>query len=86
MSGGTSEVDEAGSHAVDQRWDIVASLTRAREEAGFSQVEMARKLGVKPTTLCAFEQLYGGRDFKFGTVQRYARALGLELELRLREG
>lgn len=60
------------SYLVKYRRDRAAKL-----EEGFRQVDVARKMGIGQPALSEFER--GGTSPRMETVQRYARALGLEL-------
>ena len=59
-----------------------ATLVRqARAEAGLTQVELARRLGVTQASLARLERL--GANPTVGTLERVVRATGRRLELRL---
>jgi transcriptional regulator with XRE-family HTH domain len=57
---------------------IGAQLAEARNRAGLTQLEMARKLGVAQSRISRIEHQANPR---MDTVQSYARALGLEIVL-----
>jgi DNA-binding XRE family transcriptional regulator len=58
-------------HARDRLLD---ALVQARKDAGLTQTEVARRLGVRQPTVSKFEA--EGSDPQLSTIQRYARALG----------
>jgi transcriptional regulator with XRE-family HTH domain len=58
--------------------NINGELAEARLRAGFTQVEIARKLGL---TQARLSQIEHGQNARIDTLQSYARALGLELVL-----
>lgn len=56
-------------------------LRDARTRAGVRVNELARRMGVRPSTVCRIE---AGRNVLLeSTVSRYAAALGLRAELHL---
>ncbi|GIU86579.1 MAG: hypothetical protein KatS3mg009_1094 [Acidimicrobiia bacterium] len=54
-------------------------LRTARERAGISKRELARRARTSPAAIVAYES--GRRDPSFGTLDRLLRALGLRAEL-----
>lgn len=59
---------------------LVRALTERRREMGISQTVVAARMGTSQSALARLEA--GGSDPRVSTVERYARALGEELELR----
>lgn len=57
-----------------------ALLRAARQRAGLTQVQLAELLGVTQPTVAAAER---SRDVTESLVTRWAKALGIEAELRL---
>ncbi len=57
---------------------IVRSLAEARNRAGLTQAELARKLGILQSRVSRIEH---EKNPRLDTLQSYARALGLELML-----
>lgn len=65
-----------------REFEIGVLLRQAREEAGLTQEELARLMHTKKTAISRLENRAG--DIKLSTLRRAARALGKELELKLR--
>jgi len=64
-----------------REFKIGVLLKQARKEAGLSQEELAKKLGTKKTAISRIEN--HAQDIKLSTIQKLARALGKDLEVRL---
>src|SRR6476620_1593296 len=56
-------------------------LREAREDAGLTQEEMARRLNTKKSAISRLEN--HASDIRLSTLERYARALGCQLSLDL---
>lgn len=54
---------------------FIANLRSIREEAGFSQSELARRTGMTPSYICDLER--GRRKPNLGTLAPLAAALGV---------
>lgn len=54
--------------------NLLADLVAMRDAAGLTQEELAEKLGVKQSTVSAFERY--DNDPKLSTLRRYALAVG----------
>ena len=59
-------------------------LRQAREQAGLTQEELARRLDTKKSAISRIENHAG--DIRLSTLERYAKALGRSLALELRPG
>lgn len=57
-------------------------LRQAREDAGLTQEELARRLNTKKSAISRIENHAG--DIRLSTLERYAAALGRHLSLELR--
>ncbi len=64
-----------------REFKIGVLLKQAREQAGLSQEELAKRLGTKKTAISRIEN--HAQDIKLSTIQKMARALGKNLEVRL---
>lgn len=62
-------------------FDLVAKIVAERNRAGCSQADMARHLGMKQPALSLIEGHKAAPTI--GMLQRYARHLGMKLELTL---
>ncbi|HEU4740554.1 MAG TPA: helix-turn-helix domain-containing protein [Meiothermus sp.] len=61
---------------------VSLELARALKEAGVSQAELARRLGVKPPSIARlFSPRYTGHSLR--SLREIAKALGMRLEVRL---
>ncbi len=66
---------------VDEEYELVEALVRARTAAKLTQAELAQRLG---TTQSAVARLEGGRvSPSFSTLRRYAEATGSRLTVGL---
>ena len=61
---------------------LVRALTDRRRAMGISQTVIAARMGTSQSALARLEA--GGSDPRLSTIERYARALGEEVELRSR--
>jgi transcriptional regulator with XRE-family HTH domain len=59
-------------------------LRQAREQAGLTQEELARRLETKKSAISRIENHAG--DIRLSTLARYAKALGRSLALELKPG
>jgi ribosome-binding protein aMBF1 (putative translation factor) len=61
---------------------LVRALTDRRRALGISQTVIAARMGTSQSALARLEA--GGSDPRLSTIERYAQALGEEVELRAR--
>lgn len=66
----------------DREFEIGVLLRQAREEAGLTQEELARKIRTQKTAISRLENHAG--DIKLSTLKKVARALGKDLHVSLR--
>ncbi len=64
-----------------QQFKIGAMLKLAREEAGLTQEELARKLNTKKSAISRIEN--HAEDIKLSTLEKIARALGKTLRVEV---
>ena len=64
-----------------QEFKIGAMLKLAREEAGLTQEQLARKLNTKKTAISRIEN--HAEDIKLSTLERFAQALGKKLHIEV---
>ena len=69
------EPDSDGNYPAVQyaRASLARKIIRHRRLVGITQVELARRAGIRPETLCRIEQ--GERTPSIGTVEKIDRAL-----------
>lgn len=65
-----------------QAFRIGAMLLAAREQAGLTQAEVARRLGTHKSAISRMEN--HAQDIRLSTLQRYAEAMGCFLNVELR--
>jgi transcriptional regulator with XRE-family HTH domain len=79
--------------AVKREYDALAgefalfdALVQARADAGLSQAEVARRMGTKIPAVSRLEAGGGTQKHSpsISTLRRYAKAVGCELEVRLK--
>lgn len=59
---------------------VVEQLVGLRRERGFSQADVAERLGTSQPVISRLEA--GGRDPRLSTLERYARVVGADLEVQ----
>ena len=64
-----------------EQFKIGVMLKQAREEAGITQEELARRLNTKKTAISRIEN--HAEDIKLSTLDKFVRALGKELRLEV---
>ena len=64
-----------------QEFKIGVMLKMAREEAGLTQEPLAEKLKTKKTAISRIEN--HAEDIKVSTLEKFARALGKTLEIKV---
>jgi len=64
-----------------EQFKIGVILKRAREEAGLTQEEIARRLHTKKTAISRIEN--HAEDIKLSTLLNFARALGKDLKVEV---
>ena len=65
-----------------RRRRVIDELAGARRAAGLSQTEVAARMGTSQSVVARLES--GVVDARLSTLQRYAAAVGQELELGIR--
>jgi transcriptional regulator with XRE-family HTH domain len=66
-----------------RRRELLAELVAERRTAGLSQAEVADRMGTSQPAVARVEA--GAVDVRLSTLQRYAAAVGRQLEVRLAE-
>lgn len=66
----------------ERRRQLVADLVARRRELGLSQAEIAARMGTSQPAVARLES--GTADVRLATLERYAAALGRQLDWRLR--
>ena len=68
----------------DQRRDVLRTLVDERQRRRMSQTEVAALMKTSQSAVARLES--GDADVRLSTLQRYAAAIGCDLELRLDRG
>jgi predicted transcriptional regulator len=66
-----------------RRRELVARLAARREELGLTQTVVAARMQTSQSAVARLES--GAVDLRLSTLERYAAALGHELEVAIRE-
>ena len=66
-------------------FSIVEELIKARLNAGLSQAEVANRMGTKAPAISRIESSDAKHSPSLRTLQKYAAAVGCELEIRLKQ-
>jgi transcriptional regulator with XRE-family HTH domain len=74
---------EAAYDALADEFAFLDEVLRARAEAGLTQAEVAARVGTTQSAIARLESATSGHSPSIATLQRYARALGCRLEVRL---
>lgn len=67
--------------AAVRRRELVRELAALREQSGLSQTIVAARMGTSQSAVARLEA--GELDFKFSTLERFAAALGQQIEWHL---
>ena len=66
-------------------FSLLRQLLKARQKAGLSQAEVAERMGTKPPAVTRLESSLGNGKHSpsLATLQKYAHAVGYELQVKL---
>ena len=68
---------------LEEEFEILEEILRARAEAGVTQAELAARIGTTQSAVARLETGLGKHSPSIGTLKRYASALGYRLQVRL---
>ncbi len=71
------------SEMAQRRKDLSAELVNRRQSVGLSQTEVAARMGTSQSAVARLEA--GEADVRLSTLERYAAAVGMELDWQLGE-
>ena len=74
---------ERGFEAGYRAFEFSVMLRQARERAGATQEQIARKLRTKKSAISRIEN--HAKDVRLSTLDKYATALGMRLTIQIRE-
>ncbi len=69
--------------ALDDEFAFLDEILKARAESGLTQAEVAERVGTTQSAIARLESAASTHSPSIATLQRYAKALGYKLELRL---
>lgn len=71
--------------AIEEEFATLDALFRTRKQAGLTQSEIARRMGVSQPVLARIEASIGNRKHSpsLTTLRKYAKACGKKLQIRL---
>lgn len=81
----TDPAFRAAYDALEDEFAALASLLRARKEAGLTQADVAARMGVSQPVLARIESSLGSRKHSpsLATLRRYANACGKKLVIQM---
>jgi transcriptional regulator with XRE-family HTH domain len=68
---------------LEDEFAFLDEVLRARARAGLTQAEVAKRVGTTQSAIARLESGAGKHSPSVATLQRYARALGFRLEIKL---
>ena len=68
---------------LDEEFKFLDEFLKARAAAGVTQAEVAERIGTTQSAVARLESGRGKHSPSIATLEKYARALGCRLELRL---
>jgi len=68
---------------LDEEFQFLDEFLKARTAAGVTQAEVAERIGTTQSAVARLESGRGKHSPSIATLEKYARALGCRLELRL---
>lgn len=66
--------------ALEEEFNVIETLLKARGEAGMTQAQVAEAMGVSQPAVARIES---GRNLSMNTLRRYAHALGRKVRVEL---
>lgn len=68
---------------LDEEFAFLDEVLKARAEAGLTQAEVAARIGTTQSAVARLESAESRHSPSIATLQRYAKALGYEVQIRL---
>ena len=71
--------------SLDPEFTLLRGMLLARQKAGLSQAQLAKRMGTKPPAITRLESSLtsGKHSPSIATIKKYAEAVGCHLEIRL---
>jgi transcriptional regulator with XRE-family HTH domain len=79
---GRPDVKEAYEASAEE-FAFLDEVLKARAESGLTQAEVAERIGTTQSAVARLESAGGKHSPSIATLQKYAKALGYKVELRL---
>jgi transcriptional regulator with XRE-family HTH domain len=73
----------AAYDALDEEFAFLDEVLKARAESGLTQAQVAKRIGTTQSAVARLESGTSKHSPSVATLQRYARALGYRVEVRL---
>lgn len=70
-------------HELAEEFSFLDEVLKARTESGLTQAEVAKRVGTSQSAIARLESAERKHSPSIATLQRYARALGYKVEVRL---
>jgi len=67
----------------DEEFTFLDEVLKARAEAGLTQAELAARIGTTQSSVARLESAESRHSPSIATLQRYAKALGYQVQIRL---
>ncbi|MGF1602122.1 MAG: helix-turn-helix domain-containing protein [Thermosynechococcaceae cyanobacterium] len=76
---------QSAYEALEPEFSLLRQMLQARQSAGLSQAEIAKRMGTKPPAVARLESSLssGKHSPSINTLRKYAEAVGCDLEIRL---
>jgi len=68
---------------LDEEFAFIDEVLKARAEAGLTQAEVAARIGTTQSAVARLESAESRHSPSIATLQRYAKALGYKVQIRL---
>jgi transcriptional regulator with XRE-family HTH domain len=69
--------------ALEEEFAFIDEILRARVEAGLTQAEVAQRVGTTQSAIARLESAAPRHSPSIATLQKYAKALGYRVQIRL---
>lgn len=79
----SNPVIKAEYDRLEDEYSIIEELLSARIKAGFSQADVAKKMGTKAPAICRIESPDSSHSPSLRTLQKYAAAIGCKLKIKI---
>ena len=74
---------KAAYDATAEEFAFLDEVLKARAEAGLTQAEVAERIGTTQSAIARLESAQGKHSPSIATLQKYAKALGYSVQVRL---